>query len=283
MRIRLAAALVVALAAVFAPAAAFARGEIAVVAWGDGAATGGEAFTAGEAAIGIATANPAGRVVIRLDGVADRAKACRDAVCIAQLGAERGAEFVLAVVVYRPRPNQPMTTRFRLVLVREPVEQSQDVALAECDVGVAPQDWRPLMEPTLAPILSPIEALPTATGQLLVTANVSDAEVLVDGTFQGRTPMPVLPTIPVGRHEVTVRAPRHHDFTASVEILADGESRVDATLERIPEDTRPFYAKPIAWIIAGGVLIAGGVVGVLVITGDEGPPPPAHPLVPPLR
>jgi hypothetical protein len=264
------------------PSVALARGEIAVVAWEDAAATGGEAFTAGEAAIGIATANPAGRVVIRLDGVADRAKACRDAVCLAQLGAERGAEFVLAVVVHRARANQPMTAKFRLVLVREPVEQSQEVAAAECDVGVAPQDWRPLMEPTLAPILAPIERLPTATGRLLVTANVSDAEVLVDGTFQGRTPMPVLPAIPVGRHEVTVRAPRHEDFTASVEILEDGESRVDATLERIPEDTRPFYAMPIAWIIAGGVLVAGGAAGFLLLGGDE-EPPPAHALVPPLR
>jgi hypothetical protein len=84
-----------------------------------------------------------------------------------------------------------------------------EVARAERDVGVAPEDWRAAMEPSLGPLLDPIEPLPAATGSLLVTANVSDAEVRVDGDFVGRTPLPTLPTVPVGRRSVSIARERY--------------------------------------------------------------------------
>jgi len=270
-------------ALLIAPSAAFARGEIAIVSVEDGAATGGEANSAGEAAIGIANDRSKGRTVLRVDGVADRAKACTNAACLAGL-APAGAEFVLVVTAIRERATRPITARFVLVLVKDPIEQSQEVARAECDVGAAPQEWRPLLEPTLGPMLDPIEAMPQAMGRLLVTANVSDAEVLVDGTFAGRTPMPVLPSVPVGRREVTVRHELYREFRVPVEIMDNQESRVDATLERIPEEDTPIYAQPVAWIVAGGVVVAGAVVTVLALSGggEENPHPNAA-VVPPLR
>jgi PEGA domain-containing protein len=274
------------IALLLAPARALARGDVAIVSVEAGAATGGEANAAGEAAIAIATdhvGTRTGRGVVRLDGVSDRAKACTNAACLAGL-APPGTEFVLVVTVSRERANRPLSTRFVLVLVKDPIETSMEVARAECDVGLGPQDWRPLLEPTLGPKLDPIEVLPEATGRLLVTANVHDAEVLVDGAFAGRTPMPVLPTVPAGRREVTVRAPRYHDFVAQVEVMEDQETRVDATLERIPEEEKkPIYLQPVAWIVAGGVVVAGAVVTALALSGGDENPHPNAVVVPPLR
>ncbi len=94
--------------------------------------------------------------------------------------------------------------------------------------------WQPLEAPIEVTRDGPqifrfeLDKLP---GRLHLTASVAGAEVLVDGESLGTTPIEPL-ELPPGVREVTVRAERHRDFTASVTVAGGGaDQSLDAELE----------------------------------------------------
>lgn len=74
-------------------------------------------------------------------------------------------------------------------------------------------------------------ALPTPVGRLLVSAGSVEASVVVDGSARGEVPA-VLDAMPVGEHEVEVRAEGYRPWRRTVEVDRDRSTHVTVTLVR---------------------------------------------------
>jgi outer membrane receptor for ferrienterochelin and colicins len=111
-------------------------------------------------------------------------------------------------------------------------------------------------------LLATPERLPQPTGDLTVTASVTDAVVEVDGTPLGIAPL-VLADLPLAEHEVTVSAPGHLPWTGRIEVQADMRAWLTVQLRPAPEGR-----SPLTWVIGGAgvaALIASGISGGLAL------------------
>ncbi|MCJ7704361.1 MAG: protein kinase [Desulfobacterales bacterium] len=59
-------------------------------------------------------------------------------------------------------------------------------------------------------------------GSLKVESQPLGAQVFVDGAFKGKTPLTL--GLPVGKHEVRLTLPEHHDWEAQVQLKEEGET-----------------------------------------------------------
>ena len=74
-------------------------------------------------------------------------------------------------------------------------------------------------------------ALPVPTGRILVDTGAVHAKVFIDGKPAAMTPATV-PSVPVGKHRITLRAPGHRAWTGMVKVRHDQSTFVNATLTK---------------------------------------------------
>lgn len=269
---------------VAAPAAA--QQSIGVVGIESGRATAGDADAAQRAAVALGTAAGANRVWSVVDGAVAAARACTDAPCLAALARGHAHAFLLVLTVDRAGTTAvPWTVSARLV----DANANTDLGMAQVEVPAGTTDWSSVLGPGLEPLTRQLPAAPVPTGTLLVTSNVAGAEVFVDGNRIATIPMEPA-NVAVGPRSLRVHAERHVDFLQDVRIEPGQELRIDAELAGAapppePPDTRPFYSKPWVWGVAGGVVLTGVVVAIVIATsgGDESTVEDGAIPLPPLR
>jgi hypothetical protein len=107
------------------------------------------------------------------------------------------------------------------------------------------------------------------TGTIRVQVNLASAEVFVDGESLGTTTGGALETtVPVGQHEVEVRAQNHNTFRGTVTVIADESVEVEVELIEGDEDeiiVAPVIGEPSPGGGGGpnwGAITSFGVAGV---------------------
>jgi hypothetical protein len=107
------------------------------------------------------------------------------------------------------------------------------------------------------------------TGTIRVQVNLASAEVFVDGESLGTTTGGALETtVPVGQHEVEVRAQNHNTFRGTVTVIADESVEVEVELIEGDEDeiiVAPVIGEPSPRGGGGpnwGAITSFGVAGV---------------------
>jgi TolB-like protein len=120
-------------------------------------------------------------------------------------------------------------------------------------------------------------------GAVSVLADISGAEVVLDGRAVGRTPLArPIERLPLGPHRLEVRAPGYSTFSETVQVRFQKTTRVlvrlvvdpNASLvRRVPRTPRPaprrWYQSP--WFLIGAgvaAVVVGGVVGYS-LSGDD--------------
>jgi hypothetical protein len=114
--------------------------------------------------------------------------------------------------------------------------------------------------------------LQARVGRLGVICPVADAEVLVDGTAVGRTPVAGWIYLRPAQHTLVVRAPGRQDFTHTLVLYPGDHPRVSVSLPAIaaaaPPEERPprrrsvpVYRRWWFWTAIGAVVIGGAVAG----------------------
>jgi len=83
--------------------------------------------------------------------------------------------------------------------------------------------------------LSATPAAELATGSVRIISDPDGAEITVDGKFVGTTPSTL--RLPIGSHEVEVKAAGRRAWRRTLEVLKDSEASLKATLE--PETNHP--------------------------------------------
>jgi hypothetical protein len=68
-------------------------------------------------------------------------------------------------------------------------------------------------------------------GSFKVESQPIGAQVFIDGTFKGKTPLTI--KLPIGKHEVRLTHPDHHDWEAQVELKEEGETPLQVRLGSI--------------------------------------------------
>ena len=105
---------------------------------------------------------------------------------------------------------------------------------AEEEVTTPAQTPRPKVP---AAVSSPVRAQTRSAaaqfrGALAVSSQPEDAEVLLNGTPVGRTPM-VLDSVPAGSHVVSVRRDGYVSWSSSVRIVADQRTQISSNLDSL--------------------------------------------------
>ncbi len=120
-------------------------------------------------------------------------------------------------------------------------------------------------------------------GAVSVLADISGAQVVLDGRAVGRTPLArPIDRLPLGTHRLEVRAPGYSTFSETVQVRFQKTTRVlvrlvvdpNASLvRRVPRTPRPaprrWYQSP--WFLVGAgvaAVVVGGVVGYSLSGGD---------------
>ncbi|WP_165074851.1 PEGA domain-containing protein [Methanogenium sp. MK-MG] len=101
--------------------------------------------------------------------------------------------------------------------------------------------------------------VPDTTGQIVVSSTPSGAEVLLDNTFKGITPV-TLSDIPAGTHVVTVKQTGYTDASQTVTVTGGQSTTVILGLVAVPPTTKsPVTGIPAvaAFAIAGVILAIG--------------------------
>ncbi|GAB7017053.1 PEGA domain-containing protein [Methanogenium cariaci] len=114
---------------------------------------------------------------------------------------------------------------------------------------------------TVNPHLTPNapSPVPDTTGQIVVSSTPTGAEVLLDNTFQGITPV-TLSDIPAGSHVVTVKQTGYTDASQTVTVTGGQSTTVTLGLVAVPPTTKsPVTGIPAvaACAIIGAVLALG--------------------------
>ncbi|MCX8117574.1 MAG: protein kinase [Desulfobacterota bacterium] len=73
-------------------------------------------------------------------------------------------------------------------------------------------------------------------GSLRIESHPLGAQVFIDGAFKGNAPLTL--SLPVGKHEVRITHPDHHDWEAQVQITEEGETPLQVRLIPIREGNR---------------------------------------------
>lgn len=105
-------------------------------------------------------------------------------------------------------------------------------------------------------------------GTIAIKVNVAGAEIWVGGTSRGQSPIPAIKVPAPSSYPIEIKKAGFSPFRASVAVPPDGQVDVDAELQRPGAGGSAWYAK--WWVAAAaGVLVAGGVATVYLVTRDD--------------
>ena len=172
----------------------------------------------------------AGRPLARLNGAAavyENLSGCSDDACVGNQLAVANAQVGVVVRLERGRRDLSVTIELRGpvsgALQGEPIQ------------GSIPRDAATLAE-ALAPLSAQLEASlpppPPPPATLLVTVNVDDARVQIDGQDIGASPVAAVQVAP-GSHEVIVLAQGYASARRTTEVVAGQQARLDITVREI--------------------------------------------------
>jgi hypothetical protein len=247
-----------------------AQQSIGVVAIETGRATGSDADAAQRALVEQGTAAGANRVWSIIDGAVSAARSCTDAPCLGAIGRGHAHAYVIVLTVNRATTRVPWSVSARLV----DATSNADLGMAQVEVPAGTTDWGSVLWPGLQAIVLQLPTAPLPTGSILVTSNVPGAEVFVDGNRIAQTPMEPA-AVPAGPRQLRVHSARYTDFLQDIQVEPAQELRVDATLELLPPpaetaESTAFYEKPWVWGVAGGVVVVGVIVAIVIATSSGG-------------
>ncbi len=161
------------------------------------------------------------------DDDVDASALVREGAQLARHGEFRRAEEVLRQAVAAGRTGRALAELgFVEQALGRAIEAEQLLAEAEL---LTEERWVRRHARDIARALTSVRALITT---LTVTANVEGAEVRINGTLAGRTPMREPARIAVGTSEVEVRAAGYTPITRQVTALATEPAELSVTLER---------------------------------------------------
>lgn len=111
---------------------------------------------------------------------------------------------------------------------------------------------------------------PDTTGQINVGSSPAGAEIYLDNTFRGITPM-TLVNIPQGSHTIILKITGYQDWSSPVNVIAGTYAQVSGTLssgqQPNPTATAPQPTKSPAAFAT--IISAIGICGVLVLLGGK--------------
>ena len=108
----------------------------------------------------------------------------------------------------------------RVVITRSRPSQSMTVALARAGAAARPRSGQAATAPA-----------DRLAGGLAVDSRPAGARVFMDGKLVGTTPMS-LPSVPAGSHAIRLEHDGYRRWSSSVRVVANGQNRVTASLER---------------------------------------------------
>ncbi|MFK7989334.1 MAG: PEGA domain-containing protein [Sandaracinaceae bacterium] len=109
---------------------------------------------------------------------------------------------------------------------------------------------------------------------LTVRSTPDEANVFVDGTFRGTTPVEL--ELVDGDHELRIAAPLYRETTRSITAVPGSTDALEVTLEAIPEEelqprALEWYEEPVTWVLVGSAVLAIAAVAVIlaVVLGEN--------------
>jgi hypothetical protein len=96
----------------------------------------------------------------------------------------------------------------------------------------------PTTVPTTVPTTTPTQ-VPTGTGTLSITSSPTGAQVVLDFSFIGNTPLTV-PNVPAGEHRISIRKSMYRYYSTRVMVNPGETTTVSVTLHHIWEGINPF-------------------------------------------
>ncbi len=197
---------------------------------------------------------------------ADARDRCEDDGCLADVGRKIGLSFLVLGGVSKIGDEHRLVVRMvdvgRRATVRGPF--STTVTGSETEAVRAMRNAARLLFET--------------GGAVLVSCEIAGAEILLDGSRVGTTPLREPLKVAEGKHSLMVRKPGFVEFLQVVEVQPGGRHRIPVRLkplarrnpaappERAPP--RPIYRRPLFWGAVGAVA-ATVVVGTVVATSRE--------------
>ncbi len=114
---------------------------------------------------------------------------------------------------------------------------------------------------------------------LHVVTTPPGAQVFVDGTFAGESPVDV--DLRDGEHSIRLKSFGYHDSVQSVQASAGHDDTLETTLEALPPEevaalSQPaepsWYERPLTWVaVGGGALAVAALVIILVVATSSHP------------
>jgi hypothetical protein len=163
------------------------------------------------------------------------------------------------------------------------ISQLGDIILALQRIGVAnravvsriAEALPPETEPSDEALLGYLKRLLPAEvfrryGAIQVKANVTGAEVDLDGTVRGTTPLGAIKVVAPRRYQLTVRKAGYLDFFAALDVQPDGLVEVRPDLQRRAGELA-WYQRWWVWGIAGAVLAGSATALVLSLRPAAAP------------
>jgi hypothetical protein len=192
---------------------------------------------------------------------------CDDAECMAQIGGALGVDLLIAGDA--GKLGGLYLVNLRLLNVRTGEVENR---ATETFAG----DEEQLLRAVRRAARSLLGITPAGKGQLAVTASQNTADVFVDDGASGRTPIK-LNDLVVGKHQLRVAQSGYFDWHGDVYVDPWETTSVWAQLSPRPQ---PWYRQWWVWTVAGAVVSAAVITGVVVgrpATGDvTGIISPAH-------
>jgi hypothetical protein len=90
--------------------------------------------------------------------------------------------------------------------------------------------------PTIVPTTAPTQV---PTGTLVITSNPTGAQVVLDFSYIGHTPLTV-PNVPAGEHRISIRKSMYRYYSTRVMVNPGETTTVSVTLHHIWEGINPF-------------------------------------------
>jgi hypothetical protein len=114
-----------------------------------------------------------------------------------------------------------------------------------------------------------IGALRDRTGYIVLSVNVDDAEIRIDGELVGRSPLEGALALAVGNHRVEARAPGYDPGEQSVTLA--GQDRLEVNIELVerrvvvtPTDEESHTARTLGIV---GLVLTGALAATAIVTG----------------
>lgn len=191
---------------------------------------------------------------------AEVAQCSGDAACIGGVGRRLGCDEVILV---------GLSTLGDLIVAIQRIDARSGQVLTRLADSLNPR--RRIQESTLVSYLRRL--LPPTDfkryGRIIIRSSKDGDQVFLDGTLQGRSPIPPLRLPAPARYEVKVTRPGHVPFVARLDVLPDASVEVNPTLSA---KSRPlkWYQHWWVWALVGGV-VAGTATTVAVVSLSRKP------------